>query len=58
MGCTARRASPNGRVCKGRIEHDIATGRTVTIAGADRLHAAFNADCGSRLEGSYRFIAS
>ena len=51
MGCTARRASPNGRVSKGRIEHDIATGRTVTIAGADRLHAAFNADCGSRLEG-------
>ncbi|WP_314950583.1 autotransporter domain-containing protein [Bradyrhizobium cosmicum] len=35
---------------------DITTDRIVTIAGADRLHAAFNANAYSgRIEGGYRF---
>jgi uncharacterized protein with beta-barrel porin domain len=35
---------------------DITTDRTVTIAGVDRLHAAFNANAYSgRIEGGYRF---
>ncbi|MGO4712231.1 autotransporter domain-containing protein [Bradyrhizobium sp. 2TAF24] len=37
---------------------DISTDRTVTIAGVDRLRAAFNANAWSgRLEGGYRFLA-
>ena len=37
---------------------DVTTDRTVTIAGADRLRAAFNANAWSgRLEGGYRFVA-
>jgi len=37
---------------------DISTDRTVTIAGIDRLHAAFNANAWSgRLESGYRLIA-
>jgi uncharacterized protein with beta-barrel porin domain len=36
---------------------DIATDRTVTIAGTDRLHAEFNANAYSgRIEGGYRFV--
>ena len=36
----------------------ITTDRTVTIAGADRLRAEFNANAWSgRLEGGYRFVA-
>lgn len=36
---------------------DITTDRTVTIAGADRLRAEFNANTWSgRLEGGYRFV--
>jgi uncharacterized protein with beta-barrel porin domain len=36
---------------------DIATDRTVTIAGVDRLRAEFNANAFSgRLEGGYRFV--
>ncbi|MCP3386629.1 MULTISPECIES: autotransporter domain-containing protein [unclassified Bradyrhizobium] len=37
---------------------NITTDRTVTIAGADRLRAAFDANAYSgRLEGGYRFVA-
>ncbi|WP_456638063.1 autotransporter outer membrane beta-barrel domain-containing protein [Bradyrhizobium sp. USDA 10063] len=37
---------------------DISTDRTVTIAGADRLQARFNANAYSgRIEGGYRFVA-
>jgi subtilase-type serine protease len=37
---------------------DVTTDRTVTIAGADVLHADFNANAYSgRLEGGYRFVA-
>ena len=37
---------------------DITTDRTVTIAGVDRLRAAFNANAYSgRVEGGYRFVA-
>jgi uncharacterized protein with beta-barrel porin domain len=37
---------------------DITTDRIVTIAGVDRLHAAFNANAYSgRIEGGYRFAA-
>ncbi|WP_453948000.1 autotransporter domain-containing protein [Bradyrhizobium sp. USDA 377] len=37
---------------------DITTDRTVTIAGADRLRAEFDANAYSgRLEGGYRFVA-
>jgi len=37
---------------------DVTTDRTVTIAGADRLRAEFNANAWSgRLEGGYRFVA-
>jgi autotransporter-associated beta strand protein len=37
---------------------DITTDRTVTAAGIDRLHAAFNANTfASRIEGGYRFVA-
>jgi autotransporter-associated beta strand protein len=37
---------------------DVTTDRTVTIAGADRLRAEFNANAYSgRLEGGYRFVA-
>jgi uncharacterized protein with beta-barrel porin domain len=36
---------------------DITTNRTVTVAGADQLHAEFNANAFSgRLEGGYRFV--
>ncbi|WP_442779013.1 autotransporter outer membrane beta-barrel domain-containing protein [Bradyrhizobium sediminis] len=36
---------------------DIATDRTVTIAGVDRLHARFNANAFSgRIESGYRFV--
>ncbi|QPF95259.1 autotransporter domain-containing protein [Bradyrhizobium commune] len=36
---------------------DITTDRIVTIAGVDRLHAAFNANAYSgRIEGGYRFV--
>ncbi|SEN98362.1 autotransporter domain-containing protein [Bradyrhizobium sp. OK095] len=37
---------------------DITTDRTVTVAGADRLRAEFNANAWSgRLEGGYRYVA-
>lgn len=37
---------------------DVTTDRTVTIAGADRLRAEFDANAWSgRLEGGYRFVA-
>ncbi|MDE2376784.1 autotransporter domain-containing protein [Bradyrhizobium sp.] len=37
---------------------DIATDRTVTVAGLDQLHARFNASAWSgRVEGGYRFTA-
>jgi autotransporter-associated beta strand protein len=37
---------------------DVTTDRTLTIAGIDRLRAAFNANAWSgRLEGGYRFVA-
>ncbi|WP_244646291.1 autotransporter family protein [Bradyrhizobium campsiandrae] len=37
---------------------DVTTDRTVTITGADRLRAEFNANAWSgRLEGGYRFVA-
>ena len=37
---------------------DITTDRTVTVAGADQLHARFNANAWSgRVEGGYRFVA-
>ncbi|MBC9876164.1 autotransporter domain-containing protein [Bradyrhizobium sp. INPA01-394B] len=37
---------------------NITTDRTVTIAGADRLRAQFDANAGSaRLEGGYRFVS-
>jgi uncharacterized protein with beta-barrel porin domain len=36
---------------------NITTGRTVTVAGLDRLHAEFNANAFSgRIEGGYRFV--
>jgi autotransporter-associated beta strand protein len=36
---------------------DVATDRTLTVAGVDRLHAQFNANAWSgRLEGGYRFV--
>jgi autotransporter-associated beta strand protein len=36
---------------------DITTNRTLTVAGADQLHAEFNANAFSgRLEGGYRFV--
>lgn len=37
---------------------DIATNRTVTVAGVDQLRAQFNANAfSSRLEGGYRFVS-
>ena len=37
---------------------DITTDRTVTVAGADQLHARFNANAWSgRVESGYRFVA-
>jgi autotransporter-associated beta strand protein len=37
---------------------DVTTDRTVTVAGIDRLRAAFNANAWSgRVEGGYRFVA-
>ena len=37
---------------------DITTDRTVTVAGLDRLHAAFNANAFSgRIEGGYRVVS-
>jgi autotransporter-associated beta strand protein len=37
---------------------DITTNRTVTVAGADQLHAEFNANAFSgRVESGYRFVA-
>ena len=36
---------------------DVTTDRTVTVAGADHLHAQFNANAWSgRIEGGYRFV--